>query len=245
MALGVYPYAIPEFPTFRNLQDDINANDINTIQREVSSIAGVLGQIPHIMDDVSIASPTIVSVPTGTGDTSDTITYSPIRTFDPSGQVTDFGTVANRLRFMTQGKHVHCFKLLGAGIPLAGGDLTAPKAVRLPLSNPDWDPAQMYNGSGVVLRKSGFWVIQAAVYFTRQGENADGVYQASVDRDGNWAEGTERDRVINNSHDVSLNPSLTGFYERGTTLTLRAAHSAPVSQQIALASLSGYLLREA
>lgn len=244
MALGVYPYNIPEFPTHHNLLDDINANDINNIQREVSSIAGVVGPLPHIMDDVSISSPSVVSVPTGTGDVSDTITYAPIRTFDPTGQVTDFGTVANRLRFLHRNQHIHCFKLQGASIPIGTGDLTNPKAVRLPLSNPNWDPAQMYNGSGVILRKSGFWSIQGAVFFTRTAENADGSYQASIDINGSWGEGTDRDRVVNNSHDVSLNPRFMGFLERGTVVTIRAAHTAAASQQIALATLSGFLLRE-
>lgn len=234
MALGVYPYNIPSFPAYRNGVDDINANDINAITRELTSGLGVLGVNPHISEDVAIASPTILAVPTGTGDTSDTINYSPIRTFDPTGQVTDFGNVATRLRFLHQNRHIHCFKLLGAGIAVASGGLSTPKAIRLPLANADWDPAQMYNGAGVVLRKSGFWTINASVYFTRQGDDSNGVYQAHIDRDGNWGEGTDRDRVTDNAYDPVLNPRISGFFERGSTITLRAAHSAPGNQQIAI-----------
>lgn len=250
MSLSVYPNRIPLFPTHRNLLDDVDAGHINNIQREVMSLAQSVGTNPHIYNDINLPN-VLGSVNTADegGIDADTAFSTTTRYYDPKVTPVDHGSVAQRLDNIERGKQNHVFKLRASNIDIASKAIALserPRGIRFPVPTTLRDPFSMHDGAGVVLRKSGFWVFNASVVYTLQGSTAAanaGTYQAVIDHDQNWLEGMDRVTIDTNIAPI-LNPTLAGFFPRGTRIMLRTSHSATANQRIRLATLSGLLIRE-
>lgn len=252
MSVAIYPRSIPAFPVHRNLLDDVDAEHINLIQRELTAIAGILGINPQVYNDVSVAAVVTSAIPNDTGGIDgDTIQYDQAaRAFNPLVKVVDHGTVGARLDAVETGQQFHCFRLAASTFSISATATlnltTRPKGVRFPKPNASQDPNDMYNGVGVNLRKGGFWSLRGSVLFNRQGtsnENA-GVYEAVIDRNETYLDGMDRIDAAAGQQSITLSPRLEGFYNKGDRVTLRVAHNTAVNQQIRLAVLSGFLLRE-
>lgn len=250
MALSVFPNAIPTFPVHANLLDDVDAEHINAIQRELTSVATVLGIQPSIYNDVSLPQVTASAVATGSVDDGSVTYTTDLRYYNPQSKAINHGTVSNRLDYIEKGQQNHAFLLSARSISFPAstnvGLSQRPRGIHLTTPPTDNDPFSMFNGVGVTLRKSGFWHISGSVMVLRGGTAAQnaGTYLATVDRNESWVDGMDREEMGNGTSPVALNCSISGFFDRGDRITLRAAHNSGVSQTIRLARLSGFLVRE-
>lgn len=247
----IYPNSLPVFRTHRNLLDDVDANDINVIQREVQAITNILGINPHIYNDLAVPQVDTSAAPTGEGDIDPDTTYtSTARYYDPSVTPVNHGTVSQRLDDIERGKQSTVVALNGGGgVSLPNGSVALsarPRGFRFPKPSASRDPNSAYNGVGLTLRKSGFWVFIAnmVIVMTGTATQNDGIYQAAIDVNENWLSGMHRVDVDQTKSAAILNPQRAGFYERGARVTLRAAQSSGRAQTIRQASLAGWLVRE-
>lgn len=251
MAIAIYPRAIPAFPTHQNLIDDVDASHVNNIQREITSIASVLGTFPQVYNDLTVPQVQTTYTPGDEGGIDPETDFTGLlRYYDPTITPINHGSISNRLDYIQKGQQNHCFKLRASNISISRStsvSLSAkPKAVRFPKPSTTNDPFTMYNGSGVTLRKSGFWTFHGNILYTLQGTNTqnDGMYVAAIDRQGNWLDGIHRRPVEPTGTAQSLNVTLSGFFNRGDVVKLRSMHNSAVTQKIRIASLSGFLIRE-
>jgi hypothetical protein len=253
MALTVFPRAIPIFQKHRNLLDDVDAEHINAIQRELTAAATVIGPNPHIYNDINLPLVTTTATPSDEGGIDPDTTYTAdYRHFDPTVQPRDHGTISNRLDYIERGRAHLAFKLKASTIDIAPKDTPLserPRGIRFPKPNDSNDPNSLFNSVGVTLRKSGFWVFHGSVAYNLLGDpnsKNEGVYQATIDASESWVEGMVRWVITSEFNNTSpvLNPALTGFFPRGTRITLRTSHNSDVTQRIRLARLGGFLLRE-
>lgn len=250
MALSVYPRSIPTFIAHRNLLDDVNAEHINAIQREITAIASMLGVNPQIYNDLQVAAvETVANAGDEGGIDPDTSYTSALKYFNPEVRPVNHGSVSARLDNIERGKQNHCFKLKASGIDIAPSSTNfsnRPRGIRFPKPNNQNDPFSMYNGSGVTLRKSGFWSLTASIVTNLQGTGTqnEGVFQAAIDKDQTWLEGMHREEKAAGRQNLILNVTLQDFMPRGTRIMLRMSHDSAVTQRIRLARLSGFMIRE-
>jgi hypothetical protein len=252
MSTSIYPRAIPLFPRHRNLLDDVDANHINVIQRELTSVSGILGVNPHIYNDVTVPQVTVAAIPNDQGGLDPDQTYNTgTRSFNPQVRAVDHGTVSRRLDNIERGRQNHCFRLSAFAISVPPSSAISfskrPRGVRFPKPGALADPFEMYDGVGVTLRKSGFWTFHGSVAVNILGSTdaeRDGTYEAAIDYDGQWIQGLDRFIHTETNKDIVLNPTLSGFFARGTRITLRFAHNSIRSHNIRLARLTGFMIRE-
>lgn len=252
MAISYYPQRVRSFPTHRNLLDDVDADHINAIQAELHAVMLALGTNPQVYNDIQTDNVTTAAIPNDEGQVidDDTVFTSTNRFFDPKIRPVDHGSLGQRLDDIERGKQFHVFKLSANNLNI-GTKSTAlsvrPPAVRFPKPTSANDPYDLYNGAGVRLRKSGFWIFLGSVTYALQGPTAgsnDGVYQAVVDWNGNFVEGLVREKETGTAKHPTLNPFLIGFFAAGTNISLRTSHDSGRNQKIRAARLGGILLRE-
>lgn len=255
MAVSNYPGRIPSFPTHRNLLDDVDAVHINSIQTELAAVMRTIGTSPEKYTYSELDLTEAASTPEG-------FNGSLISDSDPlfaglaASEVLktlqfDHGTVVNRMNNIERGRQFHCFTLRGLNIDVPNQVSSMdnrPNAIRFPKPNTLNDPYKMYNNTGgVTLRKGGFWIFLSNVVFSLQGAQAssnNGMYQATIDYDGNFIDAMARNRISGNNDFPVLTPVLGGIFGRGDKISLRVSQNSGRLQKIRRARLSGILLRE-
>lgn len=252
MAVSYYPNRIRNFPSHRNLLDDVDANHINSIQAELAAVMSALGTSPQVYNNISTDSAVSTATPNDDGGiTDDDVTFTVAnRYFDPKIRPYDHGSVGTRMDNMERGRQFNVFLLRANNLditPKATNFTERPRGVRFPKATAAQDPDDLHNGMGVTLRKSGFWVLGGSVVYNLQGGangSNDGIYQAAVDVDSGFLDGMDRTEINGKNVHPVLNPSRMGFFERGSRVTLRTSHNSVRNQKIRTARLSGFLLRE-
>lgn len=226
MALSTYPGSVPSFPSHKNLLDDLEADHINFIQRELTAVAGIVGINPHVYNNLESAA---------------------ISTTGAQMRRIDYGTVANRLDGVERGSSRHCFRADTSEVFLSPSPSLTWSTVAFTSPGSSKDPFDMFNGVGVTLRKAGFWVFQATAFIIMTGElDSDniGTYQTAIDTNGQWTDGVSRVYHDATTGALAMNMTKFGFFAGGTQVTLSAAHNALATQRISSASISGFLVRE-
>jgi hypothetical protein len=253
MAISYYPNRVRDFVTHRNLLDDVDAEHINAIQAELRATMLTLGTSPAVYNDIQTDNVPSAADPNDDGGISDDDSVSfttTLRYFDPKKKPVDHGSVAQRLDDIERGSQFHAFRLRANGIDNASKSTALserPRGVRFPKPASSNDPYNLHNGVGVTLRKSGFWIFNGSVVYTLQGSTAgsnNGVYQATIDVDGDYLEGMARAEVSGTQNHPIVNPTLMGFFPRGTRVSLRTSQNSGRNQKIRRAMLAGVLIRE-
>jgi hypothetical protein len=250
--ISYYPNRVRTFPTHRNLLDDVDAAHINSIQAELHAVMTALGTNPQIYNDIQTDNVVTEAIPNDEGEVidDDTIFTSTNRYYDPKVKPVDHGSLGQRLDDIERGKQHHVFRLAANNLNIASKTTSLssrPGAVRFPKPSASNDPFNLYNGVGVRLRKSGFWIFHASVLFALQGPTAgsnDGLYQAVIDHNGNFIEGLVREKESGTAKNPTMNPVLMGFFNAGTNISLRVSHNSGRTQKIRNARLAGVLIRE-
>lgn len=251
MALSVYPRAIPTFPTHRNLLDDVDANHINNIQRELTSVASYLGVNPAMYNDRITERVVTTETPGDTGGVDGESSFSGLpRAYDPRIEVIDHGSVAARLDYIQGGLQNHSFTLRASTLDVSSGSTSfsgTPKTVRFPKPTTKNDPFDLFSGAGVNLRKSGFYMFHAYAVYTLSGSTSaenNGHYLGAVAHNGNWVESVDRRYVSGTSEPQTFSAILMGFFNRGDVIKMRVGQDSGRSQRIRVARLSGMMIRE-
>lgn len=248
--MAVYPSRIPAFVKHRNLLDDVDANHINYIQDEVNAISRYLGPMPHVYNDV--ATDLQSTAPEATNDPGgvDTLNYTTdAQRAKVGSKPRVHANVSSRLDYIERGQQNHCFTLIATGVdlaPMAVNFSNRPRGIRFPAPGPRRDPFGMFNGIGVTLRKSGFWMFNGNMIINTMGNTIaanTGTFQAVIDIDGGWIEGMDR-RFHELRTDLTLSVTRVGFFTAGSRISFRLAQNTPVTQRVRRANLSGVLLRE-
>jgi hypothetical protein len=255
--MAMYPNQVKQFKTHVNQIEDVDANDINAIQDEVTQIQKVLGLLPtryveRLGDTTNFSSSFTGAAATG-GLEADIV--GPVAGYtqldrNVKAGTTDYASVAERLDAIQRGHHAHVFKLRGSNItvvPSAAQIDQQPRGVYLPAGNAITDPFGLYNGVGVTLKKSGFYSFDAHATWNLQGATAavnNGIYNLAIDVDNDWLDGTDRDEHTANNWMVIQSVTRTGFFHAGSRVTVRVSHNATSTQKLRLISLGGYMVSE-
>ena len=252
MATGYYPNRIRTFPTHVDFTEDVLADHVNSIQAELYAVMFALGTAPQVYNNIETDEVPSADTPNDDGSVidDDTLFTSQFRYYDPKQKPVNHGTVGARLDDIERGTQHHAFHLRANNLDIASKSVALdqrPRGVRFPKPASKNDPYGLHNGVGVTLRKAGFWIFFGSTLYTLQGaaQHAnDGIYQSTIDVDGDYLEGMVRHREDGSLAHPSLNPTLAGFFPRGARVSLRSSHNSGRNQKIRRAALSGILLRE-
>lgn len=236
---ATFPNGIASFPTHRNLYDDVDAADINKIQEEIVAIQTVLGALMNDVEEIQ----------------TDVTELEEEQESDDATEVVfrqRFENLKKQINYIRGGYH-HMAVEVGCGsknIPKTTKRLESSKPHLLKMAKPaaNRDPYRMFNGTGITLRRSGFWIIQGHVRFdTKEGAGSQnyGMYQAAIGIGATWARGMDRTQPVHDNiwTNVFLNPIVLGTYSKGTRVTLRASQSTLITQRVARAWLSAVNIR--
>lgn len=238
---ATFPNGIASFKTHNDFTDPVEANDVNQIQNEVVAIEETLGaalnEIAVIEDEVSVLT---------TEQTTDAgIDATLIRKYN---------TLKDLISALWDGQNIYAAATHGSNIKVNNTPAARPYPPNLlSLATPgsNGDPMGMWNGTGFTLKKDGFWVAHGSVNFglatTGPGSNDNfGTYEASITINGSdWITAIDRRYPVVDTywHDVVLLPTLVGWYPKGTHLTLRAAQSSNLNQNVSGAHFGIYRVR--
>lgn len=248
-----FPNGIASFTPKRDNLDTNYANDINRLQDEIVAIEQALGVLINKVTDLSIEVTT---------DEQQVAQYETQTT-------TEFASLADRLNWLQAGYHIRAAHVAGSDFLVSPVDVQSDIGATLKMSAPTnvADPYGLWNGSGLTLNKSGFWILNGFVRFdvgdtTKHGstgawgvgqtDNANwnkknaGTYQASINTGSNWHEGADRKQVSADGGywpNVFLNPIRMGYFDAGTKVHLHAAHDSAQKQHVFNAYLNAVWVR--
>ena len=171
-----------------------------------------------------------------------------------------FSSLTQRMDYLEKNHGSIAFELTGSDRnprPGVNNNWTTPARFTFSSPSQSADPLSVYNGYGVTLPVSGFWVLKGFVDWTsagsHSGPHAGTAGQpptfagAIVVNGSDWIRGADiKEEYANNSggaHHV-LNPSRMGWFPKGTVVTLGAHHTSSHAHSIYLAALSGFCLRQ-
>lgn len=243
---ATFPNGIATFTQKKDNVDVNYANDINRLQDEIVAIEQTLGVLINTVTDLS------TEVTTDEQDEQQFETQT----------TTKFKNLADRLNWLQSGYHIRATHLTGSDWLTNPTDVQSDPGLVLAMDKPsvNHDPYGLWNGKGLTLNKSGFWMISGFVRFDvgdtrphpKQGDNANwnndnnGVFQANLDDGATWHQGADRKQVAADQHywpNVFLNPMRFGYFSAGTKIKLRASQNTSQKQHVFNASLSAVWIR--
>lgn len=270
---ATFPNGIASFTTKQDNRDVNYAADINRLQDEIVAIEQTLGALINSVADLGTEVTQIEGdLNNVEGDVTNLENWEQQNATQDAAFETQttlkFKTLGDRLNYLQNGYHVRAAVLEGSNYtvnPINNGpkfQSTMPTALRMPKPTVYQDPYGMYNGWGLTLNKTGFWIITGNVRFdvgdTRPkggGGNDDnanwskknaGAYQAAIEWSGNWTMGMDRKSIVDDSGwwpNMFLNPILMGWFGAGHKINLRASQSSSLKQRVSTARLSAVWLR--
>lgn len=246
---ATFPNGIANFTQKQDNRDVNAAADINRLQEEVVAIQTVLGPLLTTVTDIS----------------NDDAEFSQQTT-------TKFANMSSLVSWLQNGYHVRAARITGSNYAVTGINnlgkfqSTKPSLLKLDPPSPNQDPYRMYNGQGLTLSKSGFWMLVGNVRVdvgnrTVTGDNVEidyldknhqfstrnaGAYQAALEWGGDWTRGLDRKEIVPDGGtypDMFLNPVYMGWFSAGTRINLRFSQSSGFAQAVRTASLSAVWFR--
>lgn len=231
--MAVFPRGIKSFLTHKNLLDDVKAEHINDIQDEVIAIEEVLGPLVNEVADLSL------EMDQDNADDQGNIQLNIIK----------FKNIADQLNALRRGTHIPAFAATATDkwFPGEHPGPTVPYRL-LPFPKPATDTHKAYNGYGLTLPKTGFWMIRAQTNWDVYPEplsDGYGTYSSviSINGHGNFA-------VVRTEH---YNPENRGVYNaplflggasRGAKIKLLVNQDSSRSARVNSAYLAAVMLRE-
>lgn len=259
---ATFPNGIASFPTHRNLTDDVDASHINRIQEEIVAIQSTLGALVNEFDEleseVTVLEGEVNEVEDDVEDLEGSLALNAYK--DEQSQKWDrkqFANLKERIARIEKGHHIPVAELHAPG-PFfvkpykTNFQNTMPHRVVCKPKSAAHDPNKMYNGVGITLKKSGFWLIHGWVrydvdYGNNDGTKNKGIYQAALEYGGHWTTGmaridvTDKDKIWPNVH---LNAIRLQWFPAGAKITLRTSQSSEIKQRVFDAHISATLIRQ-
>lgn len=249
---ATFPNGIASFPTHRNLTDDVDATHINRIQEEIVAMQSAMGalitEVTELESEVNVIEDALGNDLAANGEA------------DEAGQRYDriqFKSLKERITRIEKGQHIPVTEVHAPGPffvkPYRNNfQNTMPHKVAVKPKHSAHDPNHMWNGSGITLKKAGFWLVVGRVrydvdYGNNDGTKNRGIYQASLEYGGNWTNGaaridvTDPDKIWPNVH---LNPIRLQWFPAGAKINLRTSQSSEINQRVFDAWMSATLIRQ-
>lgn len=242
---ATFPNGIAAFTTKKNMVDDVEAGDINKLQDEVVALEETLGDALTTLEILEEEVTDLAS------DLAEDDSSSKSR---DNSLTVKYRTLKELINDLWWGKNIYVAQAVRTNFTLRKTPSTRPYPPNLiHLNKPSGadDPAAMWNGTGFTLKKSGFWVINGIVdiNLAKVGPSSNqnfGTYEGSITFNStDWVQGLDRQypQVDETWHNVVLNPSFTGFLAKGTKISLRAAQSSALDQNVQRARLTVHMVR--
>jgi hypothetical protein len=249
---ATFPNGIASFTQHRDQYDDVSAADINKIQAEVVAIEETLGDA---LNTLTIIESEIVVLQTEIDSEEAQILSDEAADQQRDKALTKrFNNLKELVSALWEGQNIYAASTSVSNkklVKTAKDRPYPPELVNLSKPDSNNDPMGMWNGTGFTLPKSGFWIahghidINLAAIGPKNDDNF-GTYEASITINGNeWTRALDRRYPVVDKtwHDVMLTPTLAGWFPKGTRLTLRAAQSSSLNQNINGGHLAVYRVR--
>ena len=234
---AVFPRSIKAFSTKRNLFDDVDASDINAMQEEIVALESVLGVLLNDFEDLEAEFEESQDEQEGL---EDDLRRNRLR----------FTNLRSRLDFIQQGRHQPCVELVKTTFPVGSSPSLPDMPTRVDFPKPTYlqDPDEMFNGTGITLRKGGWWRISGQIiYDVRSAPPPTDMYVGAIGINGDHVRGLDRryPPPSNNTNpwNPTLMPYVEGQFDRGTRITLRTSHSSGGSKTVKNAFLTACWVR--
>ena len=231
--MSVFPRGIKSFPIHKNLLDDVKAEHVNDLQDEVVAIQEVLGPLVNEVNDLNLEMDQDILDDAGALQTT----------------LTKFKDIAAQLLSMRRGEHLPVFSAAATN-KLFPGEQAGPTVPYrlLTFPKPATDTAKSYNGYGLTLPKTGFYLIRAQSNWDTYPlplSAGFGTYSAVISING-----TGNSAVVRTEH---YNPEIRGVYQapiflgvapRGAIVKLLVNQNSSRTARVNTAFLSSICLRE-
>ena len=231
--MAVFPRGIKSFPIHKNLLDDVKAEHVNDLQDEVVAIQEVLGPLVNEVNELNLEM-----------DQDEADDAGVLR------QITlKFKSIGDQLTALRRGSHIPVFAAATTDKWFPGEEAGPTVPYRLlSFGKPATDTHKAYNGYGLTLPKTGFWLIRAQTNWDVYQEPLSagyGTYSSVISMNGHG-----NSSVVRHEH---YNPEIRGVYtapvflnaaSRGTKVKLLVNQNSSRSARVNSAYLSAVMLRE-
>ncbi len=231
--MSVFPRGIKSFVVHRNLIDDVKAEHINDIQDEIVALQEVLGPLVNEVADLALEVDQDALDDAGALQTT----------------LTKFKDIAAQLLSLRRGEQLPVYSATTTDKWFPGEEAGPTVPYRLlPFPKPYSDTHKSYNGYGLTLPKTGFYLIRAQTnwdVYPLPLSAGFGTYSSVLSLNGHGNSAVVRTEHYNPEiRGVYCAPLFLGVATRGTKVSLLVNQNSSRSARVNSAFLSSICLRE-
>lgn len=231
--MAVFPRGIKSFLTHKNLIDDVKAEHINDLQDEVVAIQEVLGPLVNEVDELNLE--------------MDQDNLDDAATLKSNLQ--KFKSLGDQLLAIRRGTHIPVFQAGLAQVWIPNQQLSPTVGYRrLNMNTLNVDSHKQYNGYGLTLPRTGFYLIRSQVNWDSgvvPVEPGFGTYTGVISVGGTTSWATDRqEHNHSNLRGVHNNMTFLGYAKRGWQVFVGVNQNSDRSIKINSAYLSSTMIRD-
>lgn len=233
--MSVFPRGIKSFVVHKNLLDDVKAEHINDLQDEVVALQEVLGPLVNEVNDLNLEMDQVVADDKGT----------------LKSTLQKFKNLSEQLLAIRRGTHVPVFQAGLAQVTIPREDLNPPTVGfrRLTMNILNVDSHKQYNGYGLTLPRTGFYIMKAQVNWDVGGSPLSGGYGTytgviSVGGNTGFASSREEHTHPSNLRGIHNNMTFLGYAKRGSQVFVGVNQNSSRAVKVNSAYLSCSMLRD-
>jgi hypothetical protein len=232
--MAVFPRGIKSFIRHKNLIDDVKAEHINDLQDEVVALQEVLGPLVNEVDELNL------EMDQNAADDQGAL----------KSNLQKFKNLGDQLLAIRRGTHIPVFQAGLAQVWIPNQQLNPPTVGyrRLTMNILNVDSHKVYNGYGLTLPRTGFYLMRSQVNWdsgTIPVEPGFGTYTGVISVDGNTGWATDRqEHNHSNLRGVHNNMTFLGWAKRGSKVFVGVNQNSDRSVKINSAYLSSTLIRD-
>jgi hypothetical protein len=231
--MAVFPRGIKSFPIHKNLLDDVKAEHVNDLQDEVVAIQEVLGPLVNEVNELNLEM-----------DQDDVDDEGALRKI-----TLQFKSIGAQLAALRRGSHIPVFSAAVTNKwydPEQAGPTVPYRLLSFP--KPATDTHKSYNGYGLTLPKTGFYLIRAQTnwdVWPLPLSAGYGTYSSVISINGHGNFSTVRTEHYNPEiRGVYQAPLFLGAASRGSKVKLLVNQNSDRRARVNSAYLSSVMLRE-
>lgn len=233
--MAVFPRGIKSFITHKNLIDDVRAEHINDLQDEVVALQEVLGPLVNEVDELNLEM--------NQASLTDAASLK--------STLQKFKSLGDQLLAIRRGTHTPVFQAGLAQVSIPNQQLNPPTVGyrRLTLNILNVDSHRCYNGYGLTLPRTGFYLMRSQINWDSGAVPAEpgyGTYTGVISVGGNtgWATDRQEHNHANDLRGVHNNMTFLGWAKRGSQVFVGVNQNSNRSVKINSAYLSSTLIRD-
>lgn len=233
--MSVFPRGIKSFVTHKNLIDDVKAEHINDLQDEVVAIEEVLGPLINEVNELNLEM-----------DQDNLADAAALKS-----TLQKFKNLADQLLAIKRGTHIPVFQcgLAQVNIPAETLNGSTVGYRRLNLNVLNVDSHSSYNGYGLTLPRTGFYLMRSQVNWDVGAaplSGGYGTYTGVISVAGNTGFATSREEHTHpsNLRGIHNNMTFLGYAKRGAQVFVGVNQNSSRTVRINSAYLSSTLIRD-